>query len=94
MTGRTDQKRQGRGLSKRALVLSLAVYIFGLALTTFGAKNEMLRYAGFALIGAGSIAFATALVDAVISISTGLKTALILALIGVAAFAVWTDLQI
>lgn len=86
-----DHKGQGRGLSKRALVLSLAVYIVGLAVTMFGAGDEVIRYVGFALIGVGSIALATAIVNGVISISTGLRAAVILAVIGIIAYTIWTN---
>ena len=85
-----DQKGRGRVMTKRALVLSLVVYVVGIALTIFGADQEMKRYAGFALIAVGAIALATVFIDGLISISTGLRTAIILAILGIIAYAIWS----
>tara|TARA_R110002051_G_scaffold14460_10_gene46904 strand:- start:4080 stop:4277 length:198 start_codon:yes stop_codon:yes gene_type:complete len=60
-----------------------------MAVVIFGVENPNLRYAGIALIGVGAIAVATALVNLVSSISAAARTAVILAIIGAVAYALW-----
>lgn len=89
MTPRKPQKPRVRSASWRAFSFSLAVYILGLAIVVFGAENAILRYTGIAVISVGSIAVATAVVNLVASISAAMRTAVILAVIGAVAYALW-----
>ncbi len=89
MKRRTKIDRRGSGVSWRAFAFSLAVYILGMATTIFGSQNLVLYYAGIALIAVGAIAVSTAMVDALLSISRGFRTAIILAVLGIAAYLGW-----
>ena len=89
MTRQKTQKPRVRSASWRAFAFSLAVYFLGMAMVVFGGENTILRYAGIAVLSVGSIAVATALVNLVASISAAMRTAIILAVIGAFAYALW-----
>lgn len=82
-----------RQMTLRRLVLSSAVYIFGLSATIYGADNDMFRYVGFALIAVGSIAVAAAAYDTVIAALSDLRIAVVLAILGVIAYVVWVNVS-
>ncbi|MDG1376497.1 MAG: hypothetical protein P8P56_05670 [Yoonia sp.] len=77
----------------RAFVLSAALYIFGLVATVYGADNDVVTYIGFALIAVGAIALATAIVDMAAALFTDLRIAVVLAVIGAVAYAIWANLS-
>lgn len=75
----------------RAFVLSAALYIGGLAVTILSAGHEIATYVGYGLIAVGAIALAAALVDAVSLALNDLRIAVILAFLGVIAYALWVQ---
>lgn len=75
----------------RAFVLSTALYIGGLAVTILGVGHEIATYVGYGLIAVGAIALAAALVDAVSFVVNDLRIAVILAFLGVLAYAFWVQ---
>lgn len=82
-----------RQMTLRRLVLSLAVYIFGMSATIYGADDDMFRYVGFGLISVGSIALAAAAYDTVIAALSDLRIAVVLAILGVVAYVIWVNVS-
>lgn len=80
---------RARSLSWRAFSFSLAVYVFGMATTILSVDNQVLYYAGLCLMAVGAIAVATLIVDGLRSVSSGLITAIILAILGGIIYTVW-----
>jgi len=75
------------------LALAAAIYFVGLAVTMFGAGNEIATYIGYGLIAVGAIALARVLVDAVMGAFEDLKIAIILAVLGAAAYGIWVTVS-
>lgn len=82
---------KARRVSWRAFVLSGAIYCIGLAVTIFGTGDEIAIYFGNALIAVGAIALATALVDTGLAVFSDLRIAVVLAFLGVIAYALWVQ---
>lgn len=90
MSRSSESKTKTRRLSWRGIVSAIAIYVIGLAVTVFGVDNEIVRYAGYVLIGIGSLATAMTVIDGLISISTAIKVASVLAIIGIIAYVIWS----
>ncbi len=92
MTRNANRKTQGRRFYKRALVLSVVIYGLGLAALVASLPFEVLNIVGLGFLCVGSIALAKTVIDGLISISSGLRAAVILALIGAVGYAALRDL--
>tara|TARA_B110000503_G_scaffold113046_1_gene169634 strand:- start:189 stop:422 length:234 start_codon:yes stop_codon:yes gene_type:complete len=64
-----------------------------LAISRFGAGNKIATYIGYGLIAVGAIALARVLVDAVMGAFEDLKIAIILAVLGAAAYGIWVTVS-
>jgi len=84
---------KARQFSWLVLILAAVIYGAGLAVTMFGAGNDIATYSGYALIAVGAIALARVLVDAVLGVFADLKIAIILAVLGAVAYGIWVTIS-
>lgn len=80
---------EARQFSWRASTISVVIYFAGLAVVANMTGNQTATYIGYALIAVGAIALAAAVVDAISRVVADLKIAIILAVLGVAAYTIW-----